>query len=185
MRALGLLDTYFSDLSLSLCSESGAIIEHLLHTYAKQPPKWSLEDSYGSHFAEGSLMLYMQMTLMLTTIKAKDPQEDKVVKNSVSKYSQLVIMARVQSAMDHVSPPQADRSRTNWLLGSSKPSLPRPLPAGLDTAPSPPQPTTCSPTRSGSTCSRTRRVIFAVGPTFSPTGNESRRDQRTGGAMSE
>lgn len=92
---------------LSLCSESGAIIEHLLHTYAKQPPKWSLEDSYGSHFAEGSLMLYMQMTLMLTTIKAKDPQEDKVVKNSVSKYSKQVIMGRVQSAMDHVSPSQA------------------------------------------------------------------------------
>lgn len=66
-------------------------------------------------------MLYMQMTLMISMIKAKDPQEDKIVKSSVGKFSKLVVMTEVQKAVDALEERIA-ASPTGWFGERDEPS---------------------------------------------------------------
>lgn len=63
-------------------AETGAIVDYLLHTYSRPSdtsnaagtsPAFSYEDSYWSHFSEGSLMLILQMTLVFDTVAERSP----------------------------------------------------------------------------------------------------------------
>jgi hypothetical protein len=47
-------------------SESGAIVDYILNTYSPIPPAYSLHDSYFSHYAEGSLTMFLQMGITFT-----------------------------------------------------------------------------------------------------------------------
>jgi hypothetical protein len=50
----------------SIHSESGTIVDYLFQTYSPTPPAFNIKDSYFSHYAEGSLMLFLQMGITLT-----------------------------------------------------------------------------------------------------------------------
>ena len=39
------------------------MVDYIINTYSATPPGYSLHDNYFSHYAEGSLMLFLQMGL--------------------------------------------------------------------------------------------------------------------------
>lgn len=103
-------------------AESGAIIEYLAHTYARETmlPKpgtqaW-LDCSYWLHYAEGSLMPPLVMRLVFEKIRTSPMPFfiRPVAKGIAAKTNQMFIGPQIRTHMDFVESHLADRT---WFLG--------------------------------------------------------------------
>ena len=103
-------------------AESGAIVDYILNTYSPTPPTYSLHDSYFSHYAEGSLTLFLQMGITFTGSASMAPWYIKpVIDGFVGKVKAGYVDGQIKMHFNFLED-ELGKSPTGWFGHKEEPS---------------------------------------------------------------
>ncbi|KAJ9125112.1 hypothetical protein QFC22_000065 [Naganishia vaughanmartiniae] len=99
----------------------GKLLHYLKHTYTQTGKEFDLNDSYWSNYSEGSLMLFMQMSLVFVISGQQAPWFVKpVISGFVSTVKATYLNRQVQSSVNYMES-ELGKTAHGWFSGKSEP----------------------------------------------------------------